>query len=223
MITFTSWPNNTVIVREVQTVTVQSNCSSQLCSSTFYSLGYEAAMTGNLFTVNEYLWCAFAIAIKPSHLFKICTFRSNSSWCLSSCGGGGVERPLVDSTWHGPGHKRGRQSRISLHGHIQFWQRYKGCLHLLLFKEKPQWGRDFFFLPFMGSSLCNYLVWAKSTSGFGLKYFTCQSSDANCCEGRMFMQCWSSVHCWLCDSCHQASQRSTRLEKQCLTLSCTLQ
>ncbi|XP_011607160.2 fibrocystin-L isoform X2 [Takifugu rubripes] len=46
VITFTSWPNNTVIVREVQTVTVQSNCSSQLCSSTFYTLGYEAAMTG---------------------------------------------------------------------------------------------------------------------------------------------------------------------------------
>lgn len=69
------------------------------------------------------------VAVAPSYLFITCTFRSNSGRRLSSCGGSSVEQPLVDSTWHGPSHKRGRQSRISLHGHIQFWQRYKGCLH----------------------------------------------------------------------------------------------
>uniref|UniRef100_H3CIT5 PKHD1 like 1, tandem duplicate 1 n=1 Tax=Tetraodon nigroviridis TaxID=99883 RepID=H3CIT5_TETNG len=46
VIIFTSMPQNTVTINEVQVVTVKSNCSSQLCGSTFYRLGYEAAMTG---------------------------------------------------------------------------------------------------------------------------------------------------------------------------------
>ncbi|XP_035847175.1 fibrocystin-L-like [Sander lucioperca] len=46
VVTFGSWPRNVTAVKEVQKVTVSSSCDSQLCESTFFSLGYEDAMTG---------------------------------------------------------------------------------------------------------------------------------------------------------------------------------
>ncbi|XP_039677098.1 fibrocystin-L-like [Perca fluviatilis] len=45
VVTFGSWPRNVTAVKEVQKVTV-SSCDSNLCGSTFFSLGYEDAMTG---------------------------------------------------------------------------------------------------------------------------------------------------------------------------------
>uniref|UniRef100_UPI0037E8D1AF fibrocystin-L-like n=1 Tax=Semicossyphus pulcher TaxID=241346 RepID=UPI0037E8D1AF len=44
--TFKPWPSNVAAVKEVQKVTVSSSCASHLCSSTFFSLGYEGAKTG---------------------------------------------------------------------------------------------------------------------------------------------------------------------------------
>uniref|UniRef100_A0A8D0AJK6 PKHD1 like 1 n=1 Tax=Sander lucioperca TaxID=283035 RepID=A0A8D0AJK6_SANLU len=46
VVTFGSWPRNVAAVKEVQKVTVSSSCDSHLCGSTFFSLGYEDAMTG---------------------------------------------------------------------------------------------------------------------------------------------------------------------------------
>ncbi|XP_035537797.1 PKHD1 like 1, tandem duplicate 1 [Morone saxatilis] len=45
-VTFESWPSSAAAVKEVQKVTVSSNCASHLCGSTFFSLGYGEAMTG---------------------------------------------------------------------------------------------------------------------------------------------------------------------------------
>nr|XP_046273956.1 PKHD1 like 1, tandem duplicate 1 [Scatophagus argus] len=45
VLTFQSWPSNVAVVKEVQKITVSSDCSSSLCGSTFYSLGYGAAQT----------------------------------------------------------------------------------------------------------------------------------------------------------------------------------
>lgn len=47
VVTFESWPSSAVRVKEVQKVTVSSSCASHLCGSTFFSLGYGAAKTGN--------------------------------------------------------------------------------------------------------------------------------------------------------------------------------
>uniref|UniRef100_A0A8C4EZ61 PKHD1 like 1, tandem duplicate 2 n=1 Tax=Dicentrarchus labrax TaxID=13489 RepID=A0A8C4EZ61_DICLA len=46
VLTFESWPSSAAAVKEVQKVTVSSNCASHLCGSTFFSLGYGEAMTG---------------------------------------------------------------------------------------------------------------------------------------------------------------------------------
>lgn len=46
VVTFDSWPSDVVGVKEVQKVTVSSNCASHLCASTFFSLGYDDAKTG---------------------------------------------------------------------------------------------------------------------------------------------------------------------------------
>ncbi|XP_033493349.2 PKHD1 like 1, tandem duplicate 1 [Epinephelus lanceolatus] len=46
VVTFDSWPSGVATVKEVQRVTVNSNCTSPLCGSTFFSLSYGGAMTG---------------------------------------------------------------------------------------------------------------------------------------------------------------------------------
>lgn len=48
--------SNSVTVNEVQKVTVSSDCSSHLCGNTFFSLGYGAAMTGNVF-ICSFIYC----------------------------------------------------------------------------------------------------------------------------------------------------------------------
>ncbi|XP_069572864.1 fibrocystin-L-like [Brachyistius frenatus] len=46
VVTFNSWPTNIAGVKEVQKVSVVSNCMSHLCGSIFFSLGYGDANTG---------------------------------------------------------------------------------------------------------------------------------------------------------------------------------
>uniref|UniRef100_A0A667XGZ1 PKHD1 like 1, tandem duplicate 2 n=1 Tax=Myripristis murdjan TaxID=586833 RepID=A0A667XGZ1_9TELE len=46
VVTFESWPSDLVTVKEVQRVSVSSDCASHLCGSTYYSLGYGEANTG---------------------------------------------------------------------------------------------------------------------------------------------------------------------------------
>ncbi|KAM9340526.1 fibrocystin-L-like [Symphorus nematophorus] len=46
VVTFDSWPSNVAGVKEVQKVTVSSNCASHLCGSTFFILGYGHTKTG---------------------------------------------------------------------------------------------------------------------------------------------------------------------------------
>ena len=54
VITLNSWPSNAVGVPEVQKVSVSSSCTGQSCGSTFFSLGYEDAVTGNVFYTNSF-------------------------------------------------------------------------------------------------------------------------------------------------------------------------
>ncbi|KAM9385916.1 fibrocystin-L-like isoform 2-T2 [Pholidichthys leucotaenia] len=48
VITFYSWPDNVVGIKEVQKVTISSSCEDIFCQSTYYSLGYGRAMTGSI-------------------------------------------------------------------------------------------------------------------------------------------------------------------------------
>ncbi|XP_076610974.1 PKHD1 like 1, tandem duplicate 1 [Chaetodon auriga] len=46
VVTFNSWPSGITGVKEVQKLTISSNCASHLCGSTFFNLGYGDAKTG---------------------------------------------------------------------------------------------------------------------------------------------------------------------------------
>ncbi|XP_036949440.1 PKHD1 like 1, tandem duplicate 1 isoform X2 [Acanthopagrus latus] len=46
VVTFQSWQSDGTVDKEVQRITVGSNCASHLCGSTFFSLGYGDAKTG---------------------------------------------------------------------------------------------------------------------------------------------------------------------------------
>uniref|UniRef100_A0A3P9PH78 PKHD1 like 1, tandem duplicate 2 n=1 Tax=Poecilia reticulata TaxID=8081 RepID=A0A3P9PH78_POERE len=48
VLTFDSWSSGVAAVREVQKVSVSSGCASHLCGSTFFSLRYGNAQTGDL-------------------------------------------------------------------------------------------------------------------------------------------------------------------------------